>query len=186
MTGLAIRQHNPILSRLRYRPTFPAWLFLCLVLTGASAEAVPIINDPDGFEDIPWGATFSETEHFIKVEDAGRLQTYELKIKPPALGTTPVDSMLFTTFENKFGRVTVRYTGKGTHERILIYLESKYGPLDQTPGQIAVGPVRVYAWQGDETEVTLRFETKFERGIIFFESRTLHEKLSEGTSATAF
>ena len=36
------------------------------------------------------------------------------------------------------------------------------------------------------TEVTLRFEAREERGIIFFESRTLREKLSEGQSATVF
>ncbi|HSA60913.1 MAG TPA: hypothetical protein VLE03_01625 [Nitrospiraceae bacterium] len=163
-----------------------AVLTFCLVLSGSPAVAVPIINDPNGFEDIPWGATFSETEQFVKVEDAGRLQTYEVKGKPPALGTTPVDSMRFTTFESKFGRVTVRYSGKDAHEGILAYLQSKYGPLDRTPGQIAVGPVKVYAWHGFDTEVTLRYETKAERGIIFFESRTLREKLAEGNSATVF
>ncbi|MGQ0694811.1 MAG: hypothetical protein ACT4OL_04455 [Nitrospiraceae bacterium] len=186
MTTLPSQQNNVIHCGLRNRPKLLAGFILCLVLASAPAVAVPIINDPDGFEDIPWGATFSETEHFVKVEDTGRSQTYELKMKPPALGTTPVDSMLFTTFERKFGRVTVRYSGKDTHEGILAYLQSKYGPLDRTPGQIAVGPVKVYAWQGYATEVTLRFETSFERGIIFFESRTLLEKLSEGNSATAF
>lgn len=186
MTILPIQQRYLILCGLRYWPRLLPGFFLCLVLTGAPALAVPIINDPDGFEDIPWGATFLETERFVKVEDTVHSQTYELKGKPPALGTTPVDSMRFTTFESKFGRVTVRYSGKDTHEGILAYLQFKYGPLDRTPGQIAVGPVKVYAWQGVATEVTLRFETKFERGIIFFESRTLREKLSEGKSATAF
>ncbi len=157
-----------------------------LVLTGSLAMAVPIVNDPNGFEDIPWGASFSEGEHFGKVEEAGRLQTYEIKGAAPTLGTTPVDSMRFTTFDGKFGRVTVRYTGKDTHEKILIYLQSKYGPLDRTPGQIAVGPIKVYAWHGFDTEVTLRYETKAERGIIFFESRTLREKLSEGHSETVY
>jgi hypothetical protein len=186
MITIPIQQHNLIFYRLRYRPRLLAWFFLCLVLTDTPAIAVPIINDPDGFEDIPWGTTFSETERFVKVEDTGGSQTYELKRKPPALGTTPVDSMLFTTFESKFGRVTVRYSGKAAHEGILTYLQFKYGPLDRTPGQIAVGPVKVYAWQGHATEVTLRFESKLERGIIFFESRALLEKLSEGNSSTAF
>jgi hypothetical protein len=163
-----------------------AGLIVAVVLSDTFAVAVPIINDPNGFEDIPWGAVFSETEQFVKVEEAGRLQTYELKGTPPALGTTPVDSMRFTTFAEKFGRVTVRYSGKDIHEGILTYLQSKYGPLDRTPGQIAVGPVKVYAWHGFDTEVTLRYETKVERGIIFFESRTLREKLSEGNSATVF
>ena len=168
------------------RPVLLLALSLTLWLSGSFALAVPIEDDPNGFEGIPWGASFSEGEHFGKVEDAGRLQTYEIKGTAPALGTTPVDTMRFTTFEGKFGRVTVRYTGKLRHEQILNYLQSKYGALDRTPGQIAVGPIKVYAWHGFNTEVTLRYETKAEQGIIFFESRTLREKLSEGNSGTVF
>jgi hypothetical protein len=150
------------------------------------ASAVPLINDPNGFEGIPWGTLLAEMEHFVCVEDAGRLQTYEHTNQAPAIGTAPVDSLRFTTFEKKLGRVTVRYSGKETHERILTYLQTKYGPLDRTPGQITVGPVKVYAWHGFHTEVALRFETETDRGIIFFESLTLPEKLSDGTSATVF
>lgn len=170
-----------------FRPFTLVRLFVsCLLLAGSPAMAVPILNDPNGFEGIPWGASLSEGERFGKVEDADRLQTYELKGSAPRLGPVAVDAMRFTTFEGKFGRVTVRYTGKDTHEQILAYLQSTYGSLDRTPGQIAVGPIKVYAWHGFDTEVTLRYETKMERGIIFFESRTLREKLSEGNSATVF
>jgi hypothetical protein len=161
-------------------------LVFSLLLIYSSAMAVPILNDPNGFEGTPWGASLSEGDRFSKVEDADRLQTYEIKGSAPALGPVTVDAMRFTTFEGKFGRVTVRYTGKDTHERILAYLQSTYGSLDRTPGQIAVGPIKVYAWHGFDTEVTLRYETKIERGIIFFESRTLREKLSEGNSGTVF
>jgi len=144
------------------------------------------VNDPNGFEDVSWGTILSETEHFVKVEDSGRVQTYERRGRPPSLGATPVDSIRFTTFERKFGRVTVRYSGKDTHDGILTYLQATYGPLDRTPGQIAVGPVKVYAWHGLLSEVTLRFESGIDRGIIFFESRTLPEKLADDTSTTAF
>ncbi len=186
MTTLPIQLNSLAHWVIRCRAGFPVGFFLCLVLSGSLAVAVPIINDPNGFENIPWEATFSETDQFVKVEDAGRLQTYEIKGTAPTLGTTAVDSMRFTTFEGKFGRVTVRYNGKDTHEHILAYLQSTYGPLDRTPGQIAVGPIKVYAWHGFDTEVTLRYETKTERGIIFFESRTLREKLAEGNSGTVF
>ena len=168
-----------------------AILVTALVLLGLfelirSASAVPIANDPNGFESIPWGSVLAETEAFTKIDDAGRLQTYELSRQPPVLGGVPVDSLRFTTFEKKLGRVTVRYTGHASHAKILIYLESQYGPLDRTPGQIAAGSVKIYTWHGMYTEVTLRFESGFERGIVFFESRTLPEKLTDETSATAF
>lgn len=51
-------------------------------------------------------------------------------------------------FKNKLGRVTVRYSGTEAHEEIMRYLQPKYGSLDRTPGQIAVGPVNMYACHG--------------------------------------
>lgn len=161
-------------------------LFFSLILQGTLTSAVPMQNDPNGFEGIPWGATFSETDTFVKVEDTGRSQTYELRIATPSLGTVRVDSMRFVTSEGKFARVTVRYQGKATHDQILAYLQSLYGPLDRTPGQIAGGPVKFFSWTGFETDVNLRYETGTDRGIIFFESQELRRKITEGNSATVF
>src|SRR4051812_22623800 len=103
-------------SRVCY--TFLACLFFSLMLQGAPAFAVPMQNDPNGFEGIPWGASFSETETFVKIEDIGRSQTYELRTATPSLGAIPVGSMRFVTSEGKFARVIVRYQGSGTHDRI--------------------------------------------------------------------
>jgi hypothetical protein len=161
-------------------------LFLSLILQSTLAFAVPMQNDPNGFEGIPWGATFSETDTFMKVEDTGRSQTYELKAGAPTLGTAKVDSMRFVTSEGKFARVTVRYQGQATHDRILDYLQSLYGPLDRTPGQIAGGPVKFFSWTGFETDVNLRYETGTDRGIIFFESQELRRKMTDSNSATVF
>ena len=161
-------------------------LFFSLILQGTLAFAVPMQNDPNGFEGIPWGATFSETDTFVKVEDTGRSQTYELKAATPSLGTVKVDSMRFVTTEGKFARVTVRYQGKATHDQILAYLQSLYGPLDRTPGQIAGGPVKFFSWTGFETDVNLRYETGTDRGIIFFESQELRRKMTDSNSATVF
>ena len=162
----------------------PIVLFFSLILHGTPASAVPMQNDPNGFEGIPWGATFSETDSFMKVEDAGRSQTYELKAGTPSLGPVKVDSMRFVTAEDKFARVTVRYQGKATHDQILAYLQSLYGPLDRTPGQIASGPVKFFSWTGFETDVKLRYEIGTDRGIIFFESQQLRRKMTDSSTDT--
>lgn len=95
---------------------------LCWMLVAAPlALAVPMVDDPKGFEGTPWGTLLSELKQFVVVEDAGRLQTYEQTGQPPSLGATPVDSIRLTTYEKKFGRVTVRYSGKDTHEKLLTY-----------------------------------------------------------------
>lgn len=161
-------------------------LFISLHLQGVPAFAVPMQNDPNGFEGIPWGASFSDTDTLVKIEDTGRSQTYEPKAGSPSLGAVPVDSMRFVTSEGKFARVIVRYQGSVTHDRILAYLQSLYGPLDRTPGQFAGGPVKFFSWTGFETDVNLRYETDTDRGIIFFESQDLRRKMTESNSATVF
>lgn len=152
-------------------------LFL-LILQSSMAFAVPMQNDPNGFEGIPWGAAFSETDTFVKVEDTGRSQTYELKTGTPSLGPVKVDSMRYLTVGGKLARVTVRYRGKATHDQILTYLQSLYGSLDRTPGQIAGDSVKVFSWTGFETDVNLRYETGTDRGIIFFESQELRQHIT--------
>jgi hypothetical protein len=94
--------------------------------------------------------------------------------------------MRFVTSEGKFARVTVRYQGKETHDQILAYLQSLYGPLDRTPGQIAAGPVKFFSWTGFETDVTLRYQTSTDRGIIFFESQELRRKLTDSRPPPVF
>src|SRR2546422_10223267 len=71
-------------SNMPRRPHTNPWIRLTslvcflfsIILQGALAFAVPMQNDPNGFEGIPWGATFSETDTFIKVEDTDRSPTY--------------------------------------------------------------------------------------------------------------
>ncbi len=154
----------------------PVWL----------AWAVPIEHDTRDFEGIPWGATFEESDTFQKVEDTGRLKAYELKGVTPTLGSVPVESMRFYTAKGGFARVTVRYRGKQTHDEIVKYLESRYGSLDRTPGQIATGVVRFHNWHGDETDVTLRYEMRTDEGVIFFESQVWAPQLNEGNSPAGF
>ena len=159
------------------RPVF--LLLLSCILQGTSAFAVPMENDSNGFEGIPWGAPFSETDRYMKVEDTGRAQTYELKSGAPSLGPVTVDSLRFVTSYDQLARVTVRYQGKGSHDQILAYLQSLYGSLDRTPGQIAGGSVKFFSWSGFETDVNLRYETGTDRGIIFFESQELRRKITD-------
>ncbi|MEP6934706.1 MAG: hypothetical protein ABI988_12315, partial [Nitrospirota bacterium] len=78
------------------------------------------------------------------------------------------------------------YQGTATHDQILAYLQSLSGSLDRTPGQIAGGPVKFFSWTGFETDVSLRYETGTNRGIIFFESQELRQKMTDSNSATVF
>lgn len=167
-------------------PTALTALIATLLLPVALALAVPMQNDPNGFEGIPWGASFSESDTFVKVEDTGRVQTYELKTADRTLGPATVDSMKFNTVDGKFARVMVRYSGKEAHDRILSYLQERFGPLDQAPGQVAGGAVKFFNWQGDESEIILRYDLRTSQGVIFFESEAFRAKFNEGNSPSTF
>lgn len=157
----------------------------CGFLTaGASpASAVPIVQDPQGYEGVPWGAAFKESTDFVVVESGSRITGYELT-RPATLGPARVDSMRFLTIDKKFARVVVKYQGRTTHQQILAYLEQTYGPLDRTPGQLSVGALVLHNWRGPETEINLTFDEKRERGTIFFESRTLAPTFQDAVSDT--
>ncbi|BCA52962.1 hypothetical protein W02_01020 [Nitrospira sp. KM1] len=145
--------------------------------------AVPMLNDPKGFEGIPWGAAFSESADFQLVEDTPTIKGYELKQGAPPLGNANIDSMRLLTFNGQFARVVVRYHGKGTHDQVVSYLQSRYGPLDRTPGQTTKGALQQLNWQGEESEIVLTYEGMTDRGIIFFEHRGTALKFSEGQMA---
>ncbi len=175
MHGLVSIHHNrwAIIARLVVMAT---WLPV------AAALAVPMQNDSNGFEGIPWGAAFSESDTFVKIEDGGRVQTYELKATSPTLGPASVDSMRFSTIDGKFARVMVRYSGKETHDRILGFLQQQFGPLDRSPGQVAGGVVKFFDWQGADSEIILRYDVRTSQGVIFFESQAFRAKFTESTS----
>jgi hypothetical protein len=156
------------------------------ILVASASQAGPMFTDPKGFEGIPWGVAFSESENFVLVDDGSRVKGYELKQGTPQLGPATVDSMRFLTVNGQFGRVTIRYHGKDTHKKILAYFQSKYGPLDRTPGQIASGSVEQYNWRGTDTDITMNYENAPDRGIIFIESLLLAPRFNEGQSDTVY
>lgn len=147
------------------------------------AGAVPMVNDPNGFEGIPWGAAFSESADFLLVENSPPIKGYELKEGPPPLGPAKVDSMRFLTLNGQFARVVIRYHGQATHDQIVAYLQSRYGPVDRTPGQMSKGVTQQLEWQGEESEIMLTYESLNDRGIVFIEQRASALKFSEGMMA---
>ena len=167
-------------------PAHAAGALFLLPFTISLALAVPMEHDPNGFEGLPWGATCNNSETFVKIESAGWIETYELTSRPPALGPISVDQIRFMTVDGKLARVTVRYHGKGSHNRILVYLQQQFGHLDHRPGQIAAGTVKLFDWRGLDTEIILRYENRTDEGIIFFESQTFRAKLLEGDSGSLF
>jgi hypothetical protein len=157
-----------------------AGLVCSIALTPApSAHAVGMANDPNGFNDIPWGTALDGRPELTLANTAPHIKEYDLKAGPLTMGEAKVDMMRLSTFDGKFARVTIRYRGKNVHDQVLAYLQSQYGSLDRTPGQTMRGTNQQYNWRGTDTEINMTYEGRGERGFLFIESAVLAPRFSD-------
>ncbi len=160
--------------------TIFAVLCLSALLFSPTASAVSMVNDPKGFQGIPWGTALADSPNVTLVESTDRIKQFDLKQSPPRLGEATVESLRLVSIDGKFARVIIRYQGMKTHQLVLQHLQSQFGPLDLTPGQIARGILQQFTWFGPESEITLTYDVKRDLGLIFLESRALASKFQEG------
>ncbi len=161
-------------------------LVVCALAIGLGArfaDATTMTNDPKGFHGIPWGSALNNVEFSVS-HPGTRISDYRLKNGTPRFADTDVDSIMFSTVDDQFARVTIRYRGEGTHKKLLAYLEHTYGEIDRLPGQMTRGLNQQYNWRGPETEINLTYEGNLERGYIFIESRTLSPRFNDGLTDT--
>lgn len=162
-----------------------SFLAACVVFTPV-LHAVPMVNDPKGFNSIPWGAPLNDRPDLSLVNTASRIKEYDLKNGTLPLGEARVDMMRFSTVDGKFARVTIRYKGKDTLVRVLAHLQQLYGPLDRTPGQMMRGANQQYNWRGTDTEVNMTFDGMGERGFLFIESTVLAPRFNDSLPESAY
>ena len=144
-----------------------------------AAHAGTMTNDPQGFNNIPWGTLLDGRPELALANSAPHIKEYDLKNGPLPLGEAKVDMMRFTAFDGKFARVTIRYRGKKVHTQVLAYLQAQFGSLDRTPGQTMRGVNQQYNWRGAETEINMTYESQGERGFLFIESAVLAPRFSD-------
>ncbi|HET9961594.1 MAG TPA: hypothetical protein VFQ34_04620 [Nitrospiraceae bacterium] len=162
-----------------------ARLVVLRILVGAMLLAAPSLwagtseRDPSGFHGIRWGANLAEVSELTPVQSSPRIVEYELKAEPPQVDGIPVEQLRFVSIEDQFARVAIRYSGSGTHSRILEYLQARFGPIDRTPGSMLRGMSQQYNWRGEETEANLTYDSYRQRGAVFIESRTLAPRFND-------
>jgi hypothetical protein len=157
-----------------------------LVAMPCTAVAGTMVKDPQGFQDIPWGTKLAELPHLQLAEPGERITGFEFKGGPPRFGEATVDSIRLSAIEGKFARAAIHYKGKKTHELIMSYMESQFGPIDRTPGSMMRGLNQQYNWRGTDTEINMIYQSMGERGVIFFESRVLAPRFNDTLSETAY
>ncbi len=159
-------------------------LLLC-VSRPFPAHAGPMVNDPNGFQNLAWGATLT-TRPDLEVARAGpHVNEYRLRDSPPLFAGIPVESVRFLSVDEQFARVIIRYQGEDRHKQILTYLEQQFGPRERVPGQMLRGLNQQYNWRGTDTEINLTYHANTERGFIFIDSRTLAPRFNDHIADSA-
>ncbi len=149
------------------------------MLSSSPAFAVPMQNDPEGFQGISWGTLLKNVEDLVLVNTWEHIEEFEFKGGPPPLGETPVESVKLSTIEGQFARAMIRYQGGKTHGRIMAYLQAQYGAIQRIPGSMVRGLNQQFNWRGSETEINLTYREMGEQGYVFIESRTLAPRFND-------
>jgi hypothetical protein len=174
---------QPAIPRLSI--TFTVVMLVCLadaLLPPPAMPAATMINDPKGFRGIAWGSALANVPDLKLVSPGEHITEYELKQGAPSLGDVKVDAMHFLAYDGEFARVTIRYRGKKTHEQVLAYLQAQFGPIDRSPGSMMRGLNQQFDWRGtdtENTEITLTYEARGERGFVSIDSMLLAPKFNE-------
>ncbi len=149
------------------------------ILAPGRVDAIPMQNDPEGFQGIAWGSSLNTVEEVTVSSSWDQFKEYEFKAGPPRLGQAPLRSVKLSTVGGKFARVTIHYQGEKTHAQVLAYLEERYGVIERWPGSMVRGLNQQFNWRGPETEINLTYQGMGERGYIFIESRTLAPRFTD-------
>ena len=153
--------------------------FLFLLFHPTASHAVPMTNDPKGFENIAWGSSLQSRPDLEVTLNSPYVVEYQFKDASPTFGGIPVHSLHLSTVGKQFARVTVRYHGDATHQQIMKYMEQRFGRLERIPGQMMRGLNQQYNWRGAESEINLTYQASTERGFIFLDSRTLAPRFND-------
>jgi hypothetical protein len=149
------------------------------------AHAGPMVNDPNGFQNLAWGVALTATPDLEVTKAGPHVNEFQLRDSQPLFAGIPVESVRFLSVDEQFARVTIRYQGDDRHKQILTYLEQQFGPLERIPGQMMRGLNQQYNWRGTDTEINLTYHANTERGFIFIDSRTLAPRFNDHITDSA-
>jgi hypothetical protein len=149
------------------------------------AHAVPMVDDPNGFQSLAWGVALASRPDLEVARAGPHVNEYRLREGSPSYAGVPVESLRLVSVDEQFARVTIHYQGEDRHKRILTYLEHQFGSIERIPGQMMRGLNQQYTWRGTDTEINVTYHANTERGFIFIDSRTLAPLFNDHMSDSA-
>lgn len=160
-------------------------IFATATLSALPVSAVPMINDPKGFQNITWGTSLTGRTDVVPARTSSHVTEYRSRDASTTFAGAEMASILLLSVDDQFARVTIRYQGEQTHAKVMRFLETQFGALERIPGQMARGLNQQYTWRGPETEINVTYQANTERGFIFIDSRTLAPRFNDQITDSA-
>lgn len=159
--------------------------FLLCLSHSVFAHAVPMQNDPNGFQSLTWGSALTTRPDLEIARTGPYVNEYRLRDGSPSYAGVPVESLRLLSVDGQFARVTIHYQGEDRHKQILLYLERQFGSLERVPGQMMRGLNQQYTWRGPDTEINMTYHADTGRGFVFIDSRTLAPRFNDHITDSA-
>ncbi|WP_447980500.1 hypothetical protein [Candidatus Nitrospira bockiana] len=151
---------------------------MVLLTLSSPVFAESLLKDPNGFQNLIWGASLRDRSDLQETESTkvnegliGIISVYEVRGGAAPIGDVPIDQLLFYAINGKFVRAVIHYSGLEHHKQLLAYLQSEFGPLDRSLNKRGYRIQGV--WLGENTGIEVMYRTDTDRGVVFFESRTI-------------
>ena len=159
---------------------------LAVVLSVASAEAATIPDDPGGFNGHAWGTPLAKFPAFKLLKDLGSTDfvkdvgVYENPGETLTLNEVSLATINYRFVENQLESVLLRYTGRENRDKLMRWLEERYGKLTSHERKM----VNAVVWYGDKTTINLKYDVVTQQGTLYFLSQALNHKFNEFHQAT--
>jgi len=164
-------------------------LVLSLLAIGLSVVpvgAAKIPDDPGGFNGYAWGTPLAKFPAFKLIKDLGSTDfvkdvgVYENPGETLTLNEVSLATINYRFVENQLESVSLRYTGRENRDKLMRWLEERYGKLTSHERKM----VNAILWYGDKTLINLKYDAVTQQGTLYFLSQALNHKFNEFHQAT--
>jgi hypothetical protein len=162
-------------------------LFILAVgLSVVPVGAAKIPDDPGGFNGYTWGTPLAKFTGFKLIKDLGSTDfsdnngVYENPGETLTLNEVPLSTIRYRFVENQLESIELRYTGRENRDRLVRWLEERYGKLTSHERKM----VNAILWYGDKTTINLKYDVMTHEGMLYFLSQALNHRFNEVHQAT--
>jgi hypothetical protein len=146
------------------------WIILFMALPIAAlggSDAFKPGSEPDGFRGIKWGTEISTLKGMELIKDEGLEKNYQKKEDNLTMGASQLSDITYVFRGGKFITVIIRTKGEVNYAHLKDACFEKFGKGWRKEADEKLD-IQSFAWFGEATWVTLKYEKVKEEGVLTF------------------